>query len=428
MGKHSMTHKARPSNGSKPRIHVENVVLNLHNESLEKAYNKLVASHATAPNMVMEDLEEPTPSEDCANYPNITYCNSRVVDRGKVRKISTEAKSQWLALCKKYGDIGLPWTNVSPNYQLEFFVKMEYKFPLLHLCNGHYKTEAVAFNDYLHWHSKNKFEYMHRLKMTTTSHSKTKTQTMSKSESDTDADSEVNQSQKRRQSSRSVSLQKLQCRKMAQEEDSDEDNKDKDKDNDDKDNDKDNDDDKDEDDKNKDDNKGKEDKEVDELMEDGEVTGGIDADHAPMSSIQCNPPHSVSSAQSSVKPKPCPAHAGAPIAPSPADTPIPIPKQNSVTPQATPTEVMPPEATPTVATPPEATPTVATPPEATLLMATPLRATTPGQITVTSEVMQASAKATNETHKQQELDRKGAAELSSVRAYGHTWNHADDPI
>ncbi|KAF8259066.1 hypothetical protein EI94DRAFT_1707417 [Lactarius quietus] len=317
------------------------------------ASNRLT-SHGTAPNVVTEDLEEPTPGEDHTNYPNIIYwykheqlaerrrheqdrllngalaanhranenvmfwflqhSDSRVLDGSEVRKIHAKAKSQWLALCKKYGDVGSPWTNVSPNYQLEFFVKMEHKFPLLRLCDGHYKTEAVAFADYSHWHSKNKFEYTCRSKTTTMSHSKTNTQTTSKSESDTDADSE-----------------------------------------------------------------GKEDKEVDELMEDGEVTGGIDANHALTSSVRCNLPRSMSSIQSSVKPKPRPTYAGAP---------------NAVAPQATPTEV--------------------TPPEATLSTAMPLRATTPGQITVTSEVMQASAKATNETHKQQELDAKGAAKLSLV--------------
>ncbi|KAF8268672.1 hypothetical protein EI94DRAFT_1800193 [Lactarius quietus] len=394
---------------------MENVTLNLRNESLEKAYNKLVASRGTTPNVATEDLEEPTPSKDRANYPNIIYwykheqlaerrrheqdrllngalsanrwanenvmfwflqhSDSTVLDGGEVRKICAKAKSQWLTLCKKYGDVGSPWTNVSPNYQLEFFIKMEHKFPLLRLCDGHYKTEAVAFADYSHWHSKNKFEYMRRSKTMTMSHLKTKTQTTSKSESDTDANSEVNQSRKRRQSSCSVSPRKLQCRKMAQEEDEDSDEDNDNDNNDDNIDDNDNDDeDEDEDDEYKDDNKGKEDKEVDKLMEDGEVT-------------------------SSVKPKPRPAYAGAPIAPSPADTPVPITEQNAVAPQATPTEV---------------TPTAAMPPEVTLSTATPLRATTPGQITVASEVVQVSAEATNETHKQQELDAKGAAESSSA--------------
>ncbi|KAF8267181.1 hypothetical protein EI94DRAFT_1701207 [Lactarius quietus] len=361
MGKRPTTHKARPSNGLKPRIHAENVVLNLCNESLEKAYNKLVASRGTMPNTVTEDLEEPTPSEDRTNYPNIIYwykheqlaerrhvnktgCSmgpwlpivGRMKTRQQVRKTRAKAKSQWLALCKKYGDVGLPWTNVSPNYQLEFFVKMEYKFPLLHLCDGHYKTEAVAFADYSHWHSKNKFEYMCRSKTTMISHSKTKMQTTSKSESDTDADLEVNQSRKSyntgRWHKRRMRTQMRTTRTRTRTRMRDDDDK------------------------------------VDDKVDDDD--------------------------------------------------------KNAIAPQATPTEAMPPEATPTVATPPEATlsmatppeatPTAATPPEATLSMVTPLRATTPGQITVASEVMQASAKATNETHKQQELDAKGAAKSSSA--------------
>lgn len=54
-------------------------------------------------------------------------------------------------MCAKYGPIGAPWTTIFSDQQLEFFIKIEHKYPLLHHCNNHYKAESIAFSDYSHW-------------------------------------------------------------------------------------------------------------------------------------------------------------------------------------------------------------------------------------------------------------------------------------
>ena len=43
-------------------------------------------------------------------------------------------------------------TTISLDRQLEFYVKIEEKFPILRLCEYHYKAETIAFSDYSHWY------------------------------------------------------------------------------------------------------------------------------------------------------------------------------------------------------------------------------------------------------------------------------------
>jgi hypothetical protein len=42
---------------------------------------------------------------------------------------------------------------MDPGHQLEFFIKIEAKFPILRLCDNHYKAESIMFSDYLHWYN-----------------------------------------------------------------------------------------------------------------------------------------------------------------------------------------------------------------------------------------------------------------------------------
>jgi len=37
-------------------------------------------------------------------------------------------------------------------HQLEFYINIEGHFPLLRLCENHYKAQAIVFEDYTHWH------------------------------------------------------------------------------------------------------------------------------------------------------------------------------------------------------------------------------------------------------------------------------------
>ncbi|KAF8265976.1 hypothetical protein EI94DRAFT_1803705 [Lactarius quietus] len=64
--------------------------------------------------------------------------------RGKARKC-------WAKLSKKYGLLGLPWSSVHPMRQLEFCIALERHYPLLRLCNNHYKAKVFAHEDYTHW-------------------------------------------------------------------------------------------------------------------------------------------------------------------------------------------------------------------------------------------------------------------------------------
>ncbi|KAF8264151.1 hypothetical protein EI94DRAFT_1806201 [Lactarius quietus] len=168
------------------RIYAENVTLKIRADSIEKAYDELVASHGTMPHVQTEELQEPTPKEP-EGYPDIDYwykcdqldewkrreefkSNNRatvdsrrgpkpetddnvafwhfqhkdgtVLDGEEIRKIWKEAKIQWKLLSDKYGDIGSLWTTD------------EDKFPLLRLCNDHYKALTITYADYSHWYLK----------------------------------------------------------------------------------------------------------------------------------------------------------------------------------------------------------------------------------------------------------------------------------
>ena len=70
----------------------------------------------------------------------------------EVRTIRRESKKIWRALCDRYGPIGAPWSTISPERQLDFYLKIEEKFPILRLCEHHYKAETIAFSDYSHWY------------------------------------------------------------------------------------------------------------------------------------------------------------------------------------------------------------------------------------------------------------------------------------
>jgi hypothetical protein len=71
-----------------------------------------------------------------------------------VSRLRTEAKAIWDKMSKKYSSMSLPWSSISPERQLEFWIKLEREFPLLRLCAHHYKANAVATSDYTHWYKR----------------------------------------------------------------------------------------------------------------------------------------------------------------------------------------------------------------------------------------------------------------------------------
>ena len=77
-----------------------------------------------------------------------------IVPRPIMNRLRAEAKAIWEKMSRKYGSMGLPWSSVLPERQLEFWIRLEREFPLLRLCAHHYKANAVATSDYTHWYKR----------------------------------------------------------------------------------------------------------------------------------------------------------------------------------------------------------------------------------------------------------------------------------
>ena len=95
----------------------------------------------------------PNPNENLTFW-HFQHSDGRVLDGDEVSAIRRESKKIWRGLCHRYGPIGAPWSTISPDRQLEFYIKIEEKFPILRLCEHHYKAETIAFADYSHWYDK----------------------------------------------------------------------------------------------------------------------------------------------------------------------------------------------------------------------------------------------------------------------------------
>ena len=57
-------------------------------------------------------------------------------------------------MCKRFRPFGAPWMTISPTHQLEFYIKIRAKFPILWLGENPYKANMITFSDYLHWYDK----------------------------------------------------------------------------------------------------------------------------------------------------------------------------------------------------------------------------------------------------------------------------------
>jgi hypothetical protein len=82
------------------------------------------------------------------------HADSTVLDPDEVKEIRSNLKKIWQGMCDRFGPIGVLWTTISPTWQLKFYVKIEAKYPLLWLCENHYKADTIAFSDYSHWYDK----------------------------------------------------------------------------------------------------------------------------------------------------------------------------------------------------------------------------------------------------------------------------------
>jgi hypothetical protein len=75
-----------------------------------------------------------------------------MVDGKTATELQAKAKEIWAEMCKDHGPMGLPWTKIPAKQRVEFCIKLESKFPVLHLCADHYKANTVATSDYSHWY------------------------------------------------------------------------------------------------------------------------------------------------------------------------------------------------------------------------------------------------------------------------------------
>ncbi|KAF8267776.1 hypothetical protein EI94DRAFT_1700763 [Lactarius quietus] len=78
-----------------------------------------------------------------------------VLSKSHISDMQGKARQCWAKLSKKYGPLGLPWSSVHPMWQLEFCIALERHYPLLRLCDNHYKAKVFTHEAYTHWFKAN---------------------------------------------------------------------------------------------------------------------------------------------------------------------------------------------------------------------------------------------------------------------------------
>ena len=89
--------------------------------------------------------------DENVNFWHVQHEDGTELSGEEVAKIRAKTKKIWRTLCDKHGPMGSPWTLISPTCQLKYYLKIEAKYPILRLCENHYKAESIAFTDYSHW-------------------------------------------------------------------------------------------------------------------------------------------------------------------------------------------------------------------------------------------------------------------------------------
>ncbi|KAH9011116.1 hypothetical protein EDB84DRAFT_1569964 [Lactarius hengduanensis] len=172
-------------------LYTENLKLTASHETLEKAFQALVSSGPPPPAMPIDEIDEPPTDQDPTAYPHINYWfkhlrraefkrrkefsqghtrrgpapagenrefwfledeDGTMLDGYEVARIRAESKVIWESMCKKYGRLGLPWGRVGSERHREFWRRIEAKYPVLLLCDSHYKANSIATQDYTHWY------------------------------------------------------------------------------------------------------------------------------------------------------------------------------------------------------------------------------------------------------------------------------------
>ncbi|KAI9436449.1 hypothetical protein H4582DRAFT_2058743 [Lactarius indigo] len=75
-----------------------------------------------------------------------------MLDGHEVANIRAFSREIWASMCDKYRPIGQLWGKVKPWHHREYWWRVEAKYPILRLCDSHYKANSIPTIDYTHWY------------------------------------------------------------------------------------------------------------------------------------------------------------------------------------------------------------------------------------------------------------------------------------
>ncbi|KAI9442343.1 hypothetical protein H4582DRAFT_2054808 [Lactarius indigo] len=88
----------------------------------------------------------------CAEDQRPQYEDGTMLDGHEVANIRAYSREIWASMCDKYGPIGQPWGKVKPWHHREYWRRVKAKYPILQLCDSHYKANSIPTIDYTHWY------------------------------------------------------------------------------------------------------------------------------------------------------------------------------------------------------------------------------------------------------------------------------------
>ncbi|KAI9428728.1 hypothetical protein H4582DRAFT_2066602 [Lactarius indigo] len=100
----------------------------------------------------LETLEGPAAAGENRQFWFLEYEDGTMLDGHEVANIQAYSREIWASMCDKYGPIGQPWGKVKPWRHREYWRRVEAKYPILRLCDSHYKANSIPTIDYTHWY------------------------------------------------------------------------------------------------------------------------------------------------------------------------------------------------------------------------------------------------------------------------------------
>ncbi|KAI9435308.1 hypothetical protein H4582DRAFT_2059567 [Lactarius indigo] len=173
-------------------LYTENIKLTASLETLEKAIQGIASRAPNPPAANIDEIDEPPSDMDPADFPAINYWfkhqqraefnrrkefssngsvrrgpaatgenrqfwfleyeDGTMLDGHEVANIRAYSQEIWASMCNKYRPIGQPWGKVKPWRHREYWRRVEAKYPILRLCDSHYKANSIPTIDYTHWY------------------------------------------------------------------------------------------------------------------------------------------------------------------------------------------------------------------------------------------------------------------------------------